>query len=84
MSCTRCGNLLFWEYGDGDELCANCREREEWDTEVVARDRAMQPIPGQPWAPVRGRIGGTGFEACPAHGEPEPCPTCASYIAAGL
>lgn len=60
MSCRACGHLLFPEYGEGDELCAACEERRE-PADVIARDRAIQPKPGEEWVPVVGRIGGTGF-----------------------
>lgn len=51
--CLVCGGLLFPQYGDGDEICAGCRENSE-----QALPPAIEPEPGKDWQPVRGRIGG--------------------------
>lgn len=52
--CKDCGGLLFWRYGDGDRLCAACEEKRR-----KTLPTAIEPKPGEPWRPVRGRIGGT-------------------------
>lgn len=59
-SCQSCGGLLFPRYGDGDRLCAACRERKA--EELPA---AVEPQPGQAWQPVRGTVGGTAFGVAP-------------------
>lgn len=85
MVCEGCGRLLFPKYGDGDRLCAGCREERQ-----ETLPSAIEPKPREAWQPVRGRIGGTEFrspferDVRLAHMQPEPCPTCAAYIAAGL
>lgn len=57
MTCQRCGHLLFPVYGDGDRLCAACKE-ERRETTLPP---AIEPRPGEPWQPVKGRIGGVGL-----------------------
>lgn len=57
-TCRDCHRLLDRRYGDGDVLCAGCRERNEESLELA---RALEPKPGAAWEPVRGRIGGVDF-----------------------
>lgn len=75
-----CGKLLNWRFGDGDEECADCREKRQ-ESNLPPAIRTPEA-----WQPVRGRIGGSGYgrETCLAHLQPEPCTTCAAYKAAGL
>lgn len=82
--CADCDRLLFANYGDGESLCAGCRENREERAQDTERAKAIDP-PAGTWAPVMGRIGGFGFrETCLAHMQPDPCPACAAYKAAGL
>lgn len=54
--CCNCMRLLFREYGDGERLCAVCRENRENNSSGLLR--AIEPRPGEPWQPVKGTIGG--------------------------
>ncbi len=58
MTCKGCGQLLFRLYGDGERLCASCREKQS--EELPA---AIKPKPGEEWQPVQGSVGGVGFGA---------------------
>ncbi len=51
----KCGRLLDWRYGDGEHVCASCREKRQ-----ESLPPAIEPRPGE-WQPVKGRIGGTEF-----------------------
>ncbi len=54
--CQKCRALLFPRYGDGERLCAPCREMQS--EELPA---AIEPKPGETWQPVQGSVGGVGF-----------------------
>lgn len=53
FTCEECDKYLFWQYGDGDTLCAACAEKRR-----ETLPPTIEPRPGQPWQPVLGTIGG--------------------------
>lgn len=83
--CKDCGRLLFPRYGDGDTICAGCRENQQEPN----LPPAIEPKPGEPGGGAA-IIGGKRYtlmpaqDVCLAHLQPEPCAACAAYKAAGL
>lgn len=66
--CRECDRLLFPRYGDGEDVCAACRENRREAAQALEKARALEPRDGEPWAPIEGSIGGTSFAPTPPGG----------------